>query len=255
MFGIFMESWVIFKQYCGTGFLPVVFLAALLYLLVTEKERYKRIVLVYVPGLVFISFFIPITRIVFVAAMDEGATYYRFLWLIPMGLIIAYAGCRVIYQHRRIGLVVITAVVVLCGSCVYRSSLITKAENPYHIPQTVIDICDLIAPKDGEPRIRAAFPSELVYFVRQYDTDIMLPFGREMVETQWDYYNAVYDVMEKPETIDTKALIEATRETKCSYVILAVGRKMTQDPATCGLTLIATIGKYNIYADPEIINS
>ena len=83
----------------------------------------------------------------------------------------------------------------------------------------------------------------------------MLPFGREMVETQWDYYNAVYDVMEKPETIDTKALIEATRETKCSYVILAVGRKMTQDPATCGLTLIATIGKYNIYADPEIMNS
>ena len=58
MFGIFIESWVIFKQYCGTGFLPVVFLAALLYLLVTEKERYKRIVLVYVPGLVFISFFI-----------------------------------------------------------------------------------------------------------------------------------------------------------------------------------------------------
>ena len=252
MFGIFMESWVIYKQYCGKGFLPVVFLAALIYLFFTEKDLWKRIVLVYLPLLIQIAFFIPVTRIVFVAAMDEGATYYRFLWMLPMGVIIAYAGCRLFERHRRIGLVIMTAVVVLTGSLVYRSTLITKAENPYHIPQTVVEICDMIAPAKGEPRIRAAFPSELVYFVRQYNTNIMMPFGREMVESQWDYYNAVYEVMEKPETIDTNALIAATRETKCSYVILATGRSMTEDLEKCGLKLLATVGNYRVYEDPEI---
>jgi hypothetical protein len=148
-----------------------------------------------------------------------------------------------------------TAVVVLAGSLVYRSNLITRAENPYHIPQTVVEICDMIAPEKGEPRVRAAFPSELVYFVRQYNTNIMMPFGREMVEAQWNYYNAVYEVMEKPKTIDTRGLIAATRETKCSYVILATGRSMTQDPEECGLKFMATVGKYRVYEDPEIIKA
>lgn len=253
MYGIFKESWVIFKDYCGSGFIPVIFCVALVYLLFSEKERWKRIVLVYVPMLISAAFFIPYVRIVFVALMDEGNTYYRLLWLIPSGIVIAYAGVSLFEKHLRIGLVVMTVVIVLGGSLVYRNKLMTKAENAYHIPQTVVNICDAITPEEGAPRIRAAFPSELTYFVRQYDTDIMMPFGREMVEDAWDdYYNVVYEEMEKPEIICMKDLLKATRETKCKYIILAKTRKTDEDPVKSGLELYGESGDYNIYEDPRV---
>ena len=182
MYGIFMESWVIFKQYCGNGFLVPLFIAALIYLLIVEKDNRKRIVIAIVPAIILIGFFIPLTRIAYVAVLDDGAdTYYRLLWLMPMGVCIAYAGCRLFSGHKRAGLVVISALIVLCGSLVYKNQYISKAQNLYHIPQAVIDICDEISPDEGEPRVRAVFPEELIHFVRQYDTNIMMPYGRDII--------------------------------------------------------------------------
>ena len=40
------EIVTIFQNYCGSGWYPVLFLAALLYLLVTEKKKQIRVVLV-----------------------------------------------------------------------------------------------------------------------------------------------------------------------------------------------------------------
>ena len=49
MYGIFMESVVIFKNYAGGRYLAALFFLALLYLLVTEKNKRRRAMLVYMP--------------------------------------------------------------------------------------------------------------------------------------------------------------------------------------------------------------
>jgi hypothetical protein len=260
MYGIFMECWVALKLYGGNGVLLFLLLASSIYLVVTEKSIKKKIMLGIIPLLILAGFLLPITKIVYVAAFDEGSdTYYRLLWLIPTYVTIAFALCKLIFSlkkamYQRIALVMTLAFIAVTGSLVYANNNVMLAENLYHIPQHVIDICDEIAPADGEPRVRAAFPSELVHFVRQYDTDILLPYGREMVVTQWDYYNPVYEVMEKPEVIDAEALLEATRETKCSYIILAENRKIDGDLVDMGLELVDTLHGYYIYADPVVIN-
>lgn len=257
MYGIFMECWVDLKLYGGNGAIRYLFLAAAIFLIVTEKDLKKKIMLGIIPLLILIGFLCPITKILYVAAFDDGSdTYYRLMWLIPMYVVIAYAACKLIFffkksMAQRIALVVILTVIAVSGSLVYASKHLTVAENLYHIPQKVIDICDVIAPEDGEPRVRAAFPSELVHFVRQYDTDILMPFGREMVA--WDYYNSVYEVMEKPEVIEAKALVKATRETKCSYIVLSEERKIDSDLTELGLELVTSMHGYNIYADPVVI--
>jgi hypothetical protein len=151
-----------------------------------------------------------------------------------------------------VAFVAVLVVVAVSGSLVYLNEYMSVAQNLYHIPQNVIDICDVIDPEEGQPRVRAAFPSELVHFVRQYDTDILLPFGREMVVTQWDYYNQVYEVMEKPEVINAEELLEATRLSGCRYIILATDRKIDKNLTTLGLKLIETVDKYNIYEDPQV---
>ncbi len=253
-----MECWVALKLYGGNWAIILMLVASAIYLIVNEQSLKKKIMLGVVPLLILVGFLFPVTKILFVAAFDEGSdTYYRLLWLIPMYIVIGYAACKIIFSfkksmYQRIAFVVSLAIIAATGSLVYLSQHITPAENLYHIPQRVIDVCDVIAPADDEPRVRAAFPSDMVHFVRQYDTDILMPYGREMVVTQWDYYNPVYEVMEKPEIIDADALLVATRETKCKYIVLSVDRKIDKNLETLGLELVASLHGYNIYLDPEV---
>ncbi len=260
MYGIFMECWVSFRLYFGNPVQALLLVAAAIYIAVAEKTLWKKIILGILPLLVVAGFLLPITKIVYVAAFDDGSdTYYRLLWLIPSYIVIGYAVCKLSFSFgsrvkQRIAIVAALAVICLSGSLVYLNQYMSVAENFYHIPQNVIDICDVIAPMEGEPRVRAAFPSELVHFVRQYDTNILMPYGREMIATQWDYYNEVYEVMEKPEVIDAEALLEATRKTGCSYIILAKDRKVRGDLIDQGLKMVTSVDKYVIYADPVILD-
>ena len=160
MFGIFMESLVIFKLYTGLKLLFVLTLVSFLYLLVTEKDKTIRQLFVYAPVLILVLFLFPVSRKLFVAMGLDGETYYRVLWTIPMGMITAYGAVRFTGRHRRIGLLVSMVLIILCGSYVYKSDYISKAENLYHIPDTVVRICDLIHPSDADPdvQVTAVFP-------------------------------------------------------------------------------------------------
>ncbi len=254
-----MECWVSFKLYFGKPWLAVLLVASALYLIITEKDLRKKIILGILPLVIMAGFLFPVTKKVYVAALDDGSdTYYRILWLIPMYVVIGYAACRIIFSFsksawQRIALVVILAVIAMSGSLVYMNQYMSVAENLYHIPQSVIDVCDKIAPGEGGPRVRAVFPSEMVHFVRQYDTKILMPYGREMIATQWDYYNVVYEAMEKAEVINAKELLDATRLTECTYIVLRKDRKIDKDLTELGLELFETVGDYNIYLDPVIM--
>ncbi len=253
MYGIFMESLVILKLYTGLKPLCLLFVAAWLYLLFAEKNKSRRLMFVWAPILIIVLFLFPLSRKYFVAILD-GATYYRILWTIPMGLITVYGACRFFEKHKRIGLVLMTVLIVLCGSLVYKSPYITKAENLYHIPETAVKICDLIAPKDEDDYVKVVVPEELVYFIRQYDARIRMPYGRDMVASQWLYYNKVHAVMEETEVIDMEKLIEVCREEYCQYIVISPTRKVDGDPQKLGLTALAEIDGYRVYQDPVTVD-
>ncbi len=259
MYGIFMECWVSLKLFFGNPLLALLLVASAIYIIVCEKSLKKKILLGVLPLLILVGFLLPVTKIVYVAAFDEGSdTYYRILWLLPMYIVIGYAVCKLIFSFgskwkQRVALVASLVIIVLSGSLVYLNQYMSPAQNLYHIPQNVIDICDEILPAEGEPRVRAVFPSELVHFVRQYSTNILMPFGREMVVTQWDYYNEVYEAMEKPEVVDADVLLEATRKAGVQYIILSKDRKVDKNLTTMGLKLMATVDNYYIYEDPEVL--
>ena len=259
MYGIFMECWVSLKLFFGNPLLALLLVASAIYIIVCEKSLKKKILLGVLPLLILVGFLLPVTKIVYVAAFDEGSdTYYRVLWLLPMYIVIGYAVCKLIFSFgskwkQRVALVASLVIIVLSGSLVYLNQYMSPAQNLYHIPQNVIDICNEILPAEGEPRVRAVFPSELVHFVRQYSTDILMPFGREMVVTQWDYYNEVYEAMEKPEVVDADVLLEATRKAGVQYIILSKDRKVDKNLTTLGLKLMATVDNYYIYEDPKAL--
>lgn len=255
MWGIFLESVVIFKNYMGfheNHFLAAIYLFVLLYLWLTEKDKCRRAVFVYAPTLLLLLFFCPLFRKVFVRVLEDSETYYRLLWLLQMSIVSAYGLLRLMGRHRRIGLAAVCLMIVACGDYVYDSEHISRAENVYHLPQEAIDIVDLIEPETG--RVTALVPADLIYYVRQYSTDIELPYGREMLISRWDYHNAMYEAMEEAEVIDTPSFVELTRNGSfpCTYVVLKEDRKISEPLTDYGFSVCGRVGEFVIYRDTTL---
>ncbi len=250
MWGIFLESVVIFQNYMGfheNGWLAGLYLFALLYLWLTEKDKRRRAIFVYAPTFLLLLFFCPLFRKVFVRLLEDSETYYRLLWLLQMSLVSAYGLLRLCGRHRRIGLAVACLAIVACGDYVYDSEHITKAENAYHLPQEALDIVDMVEPEEG--RITVLMPIDLLYFVRQYSTNIELPYGREMLIDRWNYYHPMYEAMEEAEVIEAETFTELAREYPCAYIVLKEDREIDRPLTDYGYDLYGQVGEYLIYQD------
>lgn len=241
----------VIKAYQGNGALVVLYLIALLYLLIAERNRRARMLLVYLPLTILVLFLLPpVYR--FYTAHDEGDTYYRILWLLPMSVTTLYGGLKLAVhlpgKIRYAGYAVLCAAVILCGSCVYNNSNVIAAENRLHIPHEVVDICDYLLADSGEQdRIKAAFPSNIVQFVRQYTSRIDMPYGREMLVPQWSFYNEVYEAMEEPETIDAAELVEALNDTETQYLVLQPDRQVSGNFADYGLGYLGNVDGFDLW--------
>ena len=241
----------IFKEYNGTGYYCILFIIALIYLWFTEEDKRIRVLLVYTPALIQILFFIPYFYMLY-NRLDEG-TYYRILWLLPMTAVIAYAGCRVMGVHTKIGLALLSCILLIGGTYVYSSPYMSKAENEYHLPQEAIEICDMIKPDEGRERVWAAFPTDLVHYVRQYTTTIQMPFGRNsMVETWLKDDNAMYDLYIQPE-MDLGELSELAEEYYCNYIILEKDHVLTGGkPEDYDIIKIGETENYDVYRNTRV---
>lgn len=241
-------------RYKGDGILLVLYIAALVYLWLREKDRTLRALLVWMPLFVLIAFLLPPVYRLY--ARVETDTYYRVLWLLPMSLTICYAGLRLsVRLLGRVwpaGALCLALFVVLGGNYVYDNVNILKAENRLHLPHQVIDVCDFLLDDTGGVPLKAAMPAELVQYVRQYTASIDLAYGREMVVPQWHYYNAVYEAMEESETIDAPKLVSASREAQCSYIVLNASREIRGDLAGEGLVLAGEVDGFRIWKDPSV---
>lgn len=253
MWDIFLESVDIFKNYVGYGqnkYLFGIYLFFLLYLWKAEKNKLFRALFVYVPTVLLVCFFFPPFRVLFTLLLNEEETYYRLLWLLQMSLISAYGAMKMCGKYRKLMLAVMCVAIISCGSFVYNSVNISKAENMYNIPGEVIEAADLMDP--GEGRIRALVPAEMIYFIRQYTDRITLPYGREMLIARWNYYNALYEAMELSEVIETPSFVELTRDNYCLYVVLRKDREISEPLTDYGFELFAQTANYVIYKDLEV---
>ena len=260
MYGIFRECLVDLQRYggLGTGRIWIIFWLLLLissiYLIVKESDVKKKIIFGLMPFVVVAGFLFPITKKLYVkvARLESANTYYRILWIIPMYVTIAYAFTKCIANIKssvikRIVVGIAAVVIAITGSCVYANEHVYMAENIYHLPQNVIDICDRIKPTEDEGTVRAAFPPELVYFVRQYDPNILMTYGRDYVDQ--NYYNGVLQVMKEEGEIETQELLYYTRMDLDRYIILPTNKKLDEDITIFDVKLVDTTDGYNIYED------
>ena len=240
----------IFKDFGGTGYYTILFVLSLIYLGFSEEDKRVKTILVYIPAIMLLLFFIPVFYMLY-NQLDNG-TYYRILWLMPMTVVIAYAGCKMIGHHIRLGVIIGCVVLAISGTYVYASQHISKAENLYHLPQETIEICDMIKPAEGEERVWALVPAEQVHFIRQYTTEIQLPFGRENLVVTWNGENHPLYTLLQQEVIPVDELSELSIEYFCNYIVLLKTMEVEGDLEEYGIKLIGETENYLVYRNTPV---
>lgn len=242
----------LFRSYVGTGLIIGFFLVAVVYLFFVEKDKVKRLLFVYVPMLLLLLYFNPLFgELLYRLIGDE--IYYRVLWLMPITLVLAYSVvkvCQTLQQRMRaVFLVMAALLIMISGSFVYKNIHFRKADNLYHIPQTVVDICEAIEVEGRE--VMAVFPREMIQYVRQYSAYVCMPYGREAIEAQWNTYDELQLVMEA-EVLMLDKMAPLAKEKGCHYVIVESTKKMLGDLSKYDYELFDSIGGYDIYIDKSI---
>lgn len=234
-----------FEKFMGNGLITIFYLAVVVYLFFEEKRKPFRIMFVYTPILLLIIYFNPVFAGFFYDAVGEEI-YYRILWLLPMSVEIGYGivtiAAKLQAGKRRMFLALCVVLIATGGSMIYKNVFYEKADNIYHMPQEVVDICDDIRVEGRE--LMVAMPMEFVNFVRQYDATICMPYGREAAY----YYNDFSELLAQDE-IPMEEAIEKARACGCHYMILADSKTVLGDYEAMGYEYYKTIDGYKIFKD------
>lgn len=239
------EIFEIYSQYTGTGIMMMLFFVGLFYVAFREKNRSVRTILLYGSiGLVFFICLPPIYQI-YTVYVDES-TYWRMWWMLPMGIGIAYVGTMLVARKRFAGIALAFAVLLLGGRFIYAESpTVARATNPYQIPQEVIEIVDYLEEYE-ENTVYAAFPPEMLAFVRQYDVTVRMPYGREMLDENWSGTTGFYQLMASLE-IDFAALAEKCEYNYTRYLIIDGNKLYRNLPEEHEFAEIFQTGRYKVY--------
>lgn len=211
------------KMYGGDGFIWALFIVSMIYLIGTEKKKHIRLIVIWVSVVGLLLYMCPFSYRLFDKALD-GITYYRFLWAVPFGLIIAFAGTKAFLKHRIVGLLFCGALIILTGQKIYQSQYMMISENAYQLPDQMMDICDAIHPEYYE--VKACFPLEYIQSVPQYDASVQLAFGREVLMEGMSDVNLLYEA-EKQAVIDVEEVTSLCEQSQIEFFVARKDKQTT----------------------------
>lgn len=240
----------IYKNYGGSSMMTMLAGAAVLYLWITEEKKEIKILFVYITAAVGGLFFFPLFAYAAMHFFLDTQVYYRLLWLVPMGMVVSYGAVRLLShletKRKRFFAGILTAAFIMqSGSLIYRNPLVTKAENLYQLPSSVIAVADAMKVEGRD--VKAVVPGEMLQFIRQYDASIHLAYGREALVDGWSS-NPLYDAMEAT-PVRSFAITDYSKQQGVEYIVLRVGTPIvgTNPIEHYEFSYLTTIENYDIY--------
>lgn len=238
-------------SFSGKGFLFLLLLTGCLFLGLKLKSGANRTLLVWFPVFVMCIYFCPMW-IIYKNLRDDVEILYRILWLIPMGLTVAYAMVEAVFmmpeKTRALSFLMAVLLIISGGTYIYSNSQFSKAENIYHIPDEIVKICDELE-IDGR-EVRVCFPIEMVQYVRQYSPYICQPYGRGtlLLGSNYDDYSTMGAILDE-DVVNTKDLAEELRRSDTPYFVVAKDTALTESITDYDFSLCFTVGDYLVYKD------
>lgn len=237
-----------FNNYVGTGLIVIYYLAAVIYLWITEKNKSIRLLLLYAPLSVLVVFFNPWIAKLIVKFADEDI-YYRLMWLVPVCITLSYAFVKLIrlFEGKKRNFAIVAAVflIIIGGRLVYTDKDYSVAENEYHLPQEVVDICNTIIVPGRE--VMAAFPSDMLIFVRQYSAFVCMPYGWDEIKERPDYELTKLRKLIDAEMVDASELANEGQMLGCHYLIVNSDHVINGSMSDYSFEKYAEVDGYTVY--------
>lgn len=243
----------IVDKYFGKGVYFIFYLTALFFLL-KKRPDLKKILLLPVSILLFLFLFPKTSHFIMSYMFEGGNIYWRYFWLLQINLIIAVAVVEMIEikkEKRGQRLLVILGILIVSGSFIFNQDNFQKAENPYKIPDEVVEICDLIKVDAGEAYLLedlTVAPASLAGWIRMYDGDICLLYGR--------YSSYTYTKNEDTEEIDeylsqrsgnVEDVLDKIEKNECTYLIVQSDMELQEEAEVREYILLGETSHYLLY--------
>lgn len=247
------------QTYVGEAVYLILFSCSLLYIcLKVEKENKKRIFIIIGFGILFV--FNDFSRNIL--ERFSGGTYYRFLWMVPFIMVIAYVTVRVMSEQKkacgRILIVFAVLIMVFQGSNFFIGSTLRLPENKYNILNDVIQVSDIITEHKKIERPVAIFDLELQLPIRTYDASIIwgISRGTYMNYEKYEDYEQAGNWRDEIILIravncgikeETDVLAEALEAKNVDYIVTKTSFGMDEYFAEVGYGLIGRSDSRSVY--------
>ena len=224
----------------GAWIFPLL-LIVLVFILWKEKDDMRKLLLGVLPLLFLFIYWCPLTGMLFMKLLGENV-YWRILWLILIAVLIPYGFCLLIGHLKgwlRQGTFLIgMAVIVLCGTPLFKSEEFQASTNDYKIPQNVVAVCDLLP------------------YIRLYDPSITLEYGRNILVyntrevESYNYQGQLYKAAQE-ETIDVPYIAPLAKEEGCTFLVFSNSRTYSDDWKAYGYKEYGHTDEFTIFVDTD----
>lgn len=237
----------------GAWIFPLL-LIVLVFILWKEKDDMRKLLLGVLPLLFLFIYWCPLTGMLFMKLLGENV-YWRILWLILIAVLIPY-GCCLLIGHlkgclRQGAFLIGMAVIVLCGTPLFKSEEFQASTNDYKIPQNVVAVCDLLP-----GNVHALVSNRLIPYIRLYDPSITLEYGRNILVyntrevESYNYQGQLYKAAQE-ETIDVPYIAPLAKEEGCTFLVFSNSRTYSDDWKAYGYKEYGHTDEFTIFVDTD----
>ncbi len=220
MFANAVSSW---QQYWGDGFMQYLLLAALILLVILAvRDKDARALLIYTAAALFV-FFCPLTEQLLMKAFED-TVYWRVLWILPTGIVIAYAFTAYLIKPKKTwiripGVIAVLVIAALCGKAQNFAGSYTLTHNRPQVPDEVAQIGQTILEDAPEGKAVAAADDHVASYLRVYDASIRMPYGRRAEGARNDDCRRLYELLQTPGS-DAKEISDIAKAQKCTHLVI-----------------------------------
>ncbi|MCI6044204.1 hypothetical protein MR857_12965 [bacterium] len=240
------------------------YLFAIFFLMSSPKKEHKMLSIYTL--FLFATIFNPILIKYFFVQFNMDDVYYRFIWLLPVNILLAYFFIHCIdrgnssAQKLLIILCMVCAIIFTGNPVKYWKSAIAFPDNLYKVTDDVLEISEYIHQDAEEKNPLIAVSSDLIMTIRQYDASLILTLDRDMVicwqgspnfqdlvyHEQYSTQKAIMDVIYGGDTSHPEEFQAAIQSTSTQYLVYSNQLDITEFLKNEGFTSIAQTENYII---------
>lgn len=172
-----------FLEYDGNAKYLILYVIALVLILMGRNKWSKRLFL-YPMILIFMTIFNPLIVGFLIKYLDISARYYRFIWLLPMAMVISFVSVELIskIKNKKIyvaSICAVIAVLIVFGNVKSRFESYIVIDNKYKVSDDIIQISQIIHRDTQQENPVVAYSNLLMLEYRTYDPSVISVFGRD----------------------------------------------------------------------------